>query len=116
MVKEYLERAIKEIEAEKERQSAIIKDRIIREKVAPYNSEVDQKRANALAEIDNELNTKIIELKSAYEAKKQEIIRLGEEEKKNNSESILASELAVVTVEYDSAIAKLKAQIAEIKE
>lgn len=116
MVKEYLEQAVRAIEAEKERQVAIIKDRLTREKIAPYNADVDQKRAKALAEIDAELNEKIVELKQAYEAKKQELVRLGEENKKENADQIYASELAVFTVEYDKHIAKLNAQIAEIKE
>lgn len=115
MVKEYLEKAIKDIELERDRQSAVIKDRIMREKIAPYNAEIDQKRAKALTELDNELNAKIVELKQAYEAKKAELVKLGEENKKANADSILATELAVVTVEYDTAINKLKAQIAEIE-
>ena len=115
MVKEHLEKAVKEIENERERQTAVLRDKIMREKIAPYNAEIDQKRTRALAEIDNELNAKIVELKQAYEAKKAELVKLGEENKKANAENVLATELAVVTVEYDSAIAKLKAQIAEIE-
>lgn len=116
MVKEHLLQAIKSIEAERDGKVAEVKDRVLREKIAPYNANVDQKRASALAEIDNELNAKIVELKATYEAKKQELVRLGEENKKANAESILATELAVVTIDYDAHIAKLNAQIAEIKE
>lgn len=116
MIKAYLEQAVKSIEVEREKQVSIIKDRVVREKIAPYNAEVDNYRAKALTEIDNELNAKIVELKAEYEAKKAELIKLGEEKKKANAESVLASELAVVTVEFDSAISKLNAQIAEIKE
>lgn len=116
MIKAYLEQAVKSIEAEKEKQVSIVKDRVVREKIAPYNAEVDNYRAKALTEIDNELATKIAELKATYEAKKAELINLGEEKKKANADSVLAAELAVVTVEFDAHIAKLTAQIAEIKE
>ena len=116
MVKAYLEQAIKSIEAEKEQQIAVIKDRIMREKIMPFNAEIDTFRAKALTEIDNELNQKIAVLKQEYEVKKQELVKLGEEKKKANADSVLASELAVVSVKYDNHIAKLTAQIAEIKE
>lgn len=116
MIKEALMTAVKSIEMEKERKVAEIKDRITREKILPYNADIDQKRGKALAELDTELNNKIVELKQTYEVKKQELVMLGEENKKANAESIFASELAVVTVEFDAHIAKLNAQIAEIKE
>lgn len=116
MIKASLEQAIKNITMEKEKQVSIVKDRVVREKIAPFNAEVDNYRAKALTEIDNELNAKIVELKATYEAKKAELIKLGEEKKKANADSVLAAELAVVTVEFDAHIAKLNAQIAEIKD
>lgn len=116
MIKAYLEQAIKNIEVEREKQVSIVKDRVVREKIAPFNADVDAYRAKALSEIDSELATKITDLKAEYEAKKAELVRLGEEKKKTNAETVLASELAVITVEFDTAIAKLTAQIAEIEE
>lgn len=115
MVKEYLEQAVKNIEMEKERQVSAVRERIMREKIIPYNADVDQSRAKALAELDNELNTKFLELRQAYDLKKQELVRLSEENKKENAEKLVATELAVLTIEYDKAIAKLNSQIAEIE-
>ena len=115
-MKSILEQAIKSIEAKRDNEVTVIKDRIVREKIAPYNAEVDAYRAKALQEIDAELTTKIADLKAEYEGKKQELVQLGEEKKKANADSVLATELAVVTIKYDSEIAKLQAQIAEIKE
>lgn len=116
MIKAYLEQAIRSIEMEKEKTVNAVKDRIMREKIVPFNADLDASRAKALSTLDEELNAKVVELKKEYEAKKQELIALGEEKKKANAESIFATELAVLTVDYDSAIAKLTAQIAEIKE
>lgn len=115
-MKAILEQAIKSIEAKRDGEVALIKDRIVREKIAPFNAEVDSFRAKALQEIDAELATKIADLKVAYEAKKQDLIKIGEEKKKENMDSVLASELAVITVKYDTEIAKLNAQLSEIKE
>lgn len=116
MIKEYLEQTIKSIETEKEKKVAEIKARLMQEKIAPFNAEVDEYRAKALTELDAQLNQKIAVLKQEYEAKKQELVKLGEEKKKANADTVLASDLAVVTVEFDKHINKLKAQIAEIKE
>lgn len=116
MIKAYFEELIKKLEAEREKEVAPIKDRILREKVFPHNTEIDASRAKALSEIDAEYNVKIAELKKECEEKKQLLIKLGEEDKKANMESALATELAPFTVKYDKEIAKLQAQLAEIEE
>lgn len=116
MIKVYLEQAIKAIETEKEKQVSVIRERIMRERIAPLNAEIDTAKAKALSAIDNELNAKIVELKQLYETKKQELIRLGEEKKKANMDSVLTAELATITFDYDNAIVNLQKQIDEIKE
>lgn len=113
-MKARLEQTIREIEVMKNNKVAEIKDRVVREKIAPYNANIDQLRAKALAELEAELNGKIVELKTIYETKKQELVRLGEEDKKANADSILASEVASVIVKYDKMIARLNADIAEL--
>lgn len=116
MIKVYLEQAIKSILADKEKKISEIKDRVMREKIVPFNSEVDKYRAKALSEIDMECNSKISEIKQEYEKRKQELVTLGENKKKENYETLLASEISVVSIEYDEAVSKLNAQISEIKE
>lgn len=116
MIRQYIEQAIKSIEVERDKQVTIAKDRIMREKIAPFNAEIDSARAKALTEVDVEINTKVAEIKQEGEVRKQELIALGEQKKKNNAETVLASELAILTISYDSAISKLNAQLAEIKE
>lgn len=116
MIKERLEQTVRELEAEKERAVSTVKDRIVREKVAVYNAEIDNSRAKALQELDAELNAKVVALQEEYAKKKQSLIELGEQDKQKHTDTILSTELAVVTVEYDNSINKLKAIIAEIKE
>lgn len=116
VIKVALEQAIRNIEVDKERKITEVKDRVTREKILPFNTDVDNARAKALAEIDNEFNQRVAELKQECEVKKQELVKLGEEKKKANADSVLATELAIVTIEYDAHIAKLNAQISEISE
>lgn len=112
----YFEELIKKLEMEKAQKTAVLKDGIMREKIAPFNAEIDSSRARALSEVENELNTKIAELKKEYDAKKQQLITLGEEKKRENMETVFASELAVLTAKYDREIARLNAQLSEIEE
>lgn len=116
MIKPYFEQLIKQIEMEKEKETAPIKDRLIREKISPYNADIDTARAKALAETDNKYNIQIAELKKKCEEEKQQLIKLGEDNKKANMETVFATELVVYTAKYDKEIAKLKAQLAEIEE
>ena len=114
MIKAVLEQAVKSIEAEKAQQLANAKERVTREKIVPFNTEIDSARAKALAEVDTELTQKVSALRSEYEEKKKELIRLGEEKKKQNADAVLANELSVISIDYDDAIAKLNDQISKI--
>lgn len=116
MIKAHVEQLIKTLEMEKEKEISVAKDRLVREKIAPYNAEIDSSRAKALTEVDTELNVRISSLRQEYERKKQELIALGEEKKKSNAETVFATELSVLTVKYDREINKLRTQLAEIEE
>lgn len=116
MLRPYFEELIRKIEMEKEKETAPIKDRIIREKINPYNADIDTSRAKALAETDNKYNVQIAELKKKCEEEKQQLIRLGEDNKRANMERVFATDLAVITNKYDKEIAKLKVQLTEIEE
>lgn len=115
MIKEILEQTVRDLEVRKEREIATAKERVVREKIAPYNAGLDNSRAKALQELDAELNAKIAEVQKQYEDKKQSLVALGEQEKQKHSDTVFATELALVSVEFDKHINKLKAQIAEIE-
>lgn len=116
MIRFAIEEAIKKIEAQREQKIAGVKERLTREKITPKNAEIDALRAKAVLELDTELNEKIVELRKEYEEKKKELIALAEKKKAETAEAVYAAELSVLTVDYDTAIAKLTAQLAEIKE
>lgn len=116
MLKPYFEELIKKLEIEKERETAPIKDRLMREKIAPYNADIDASRAKALAEVDNKYNLQVAELKKKCEEEKQALIKLGEDNKKANMETVFATDLVAFTSKYDKEIAKLRKQIEEIEE
>lgn len=116
MIKPYIENAIKQIEAEKEKQANIVKERVTREKIVPFNTEIDVARDKAIAELTNQMNNSIKSAQDNFNQKKKELIEAGEAKKKENAETVTATEVALVTLVYDKAIMKLTEQVEELKE
>ena len=115
-IKSHLEQAVKNLEAEKENEVRIIKEKVTREKIVPYNQEADKGRDLAIAELQQNLNEDITARQAKFAKEKQEIVEENEKRKENNANAVLATEAYTVTVKYDKAISKLNEQIAELKE
>lgn len=97
MVNAYIEQAIHGIEAEREQKIAEIKATIVRDKVAPKNAEIDQKRDRALQE-----------LQEKYTTDRQAIIEASENQKIDNENALIVAETASIAYEYDTKIAELR--------
>ena len=115
-IKAYLEQAVRNLEAEKEREVAVIKERVTREKIVPYNQEADKGRDLAIAELQQNMNEDITARQAKFVKEKQAIVEENEKRKENNANTVLATETYEVTGKYDKAIAKLNEQIADLKE
>jgi hypothetical protein len=115
-IKAHFEQLIKNLEAEREREVAVIKEKVTREKIVPFNQEMDIARDKAIAEKQQELNKDIVARQDKFAKEKQEIIEAAEKKKADNEASVLATETYVVTGKYDKEIAYLKERIAEIKD
>ena len=115
-IKLHLEQAIKSLEAEKEREANIVKDKVMKEKIIPFNQEIDIAREKAIAELQSSLNSTILAHQEKFAKDKQIMIEAGEKKKQENAAMVLATETSVVTIKYDKAIAKLKEQIEDINE
>lgn len=115
-IKMHLEQTVKALETEREKEVAIIKERVTREKIIPYNQEMDIARDKAIAEKQQALNETIVSHQEHFAKEKKEIIEAAEKKKAENATAVITTESYTVTVKYDKAIAKLKAQIDELKE
>lgn len=115
-IKAHIEQVIKNLEAEKERESAIIKERVTREQIVPYNQEADKSRDLAIAELQQVMNEDIAKRQAKFTKEKQAIFEENEKRKENNANAVLATATYEVTGKYDKAIAKLNDQILEMKE
>ena len=115
-IKMHLEQAVKSLEAEREKEVSIIKDRATREKIVPYNQEADKLRDLAVAELQQNLNDDIAARQSRFAEEKKAIFDENEKRKESNANAVLATETYSVTVKYDKAIAKLHEQIEDLKD
>lgn len=116
MIREHLEGAIRNIEAEKARALATCKERITREKIIPFNAEIDKSREMAIAELTNTLNAEIAALQQKFAQDKQKLVEAGEHKKAEHANTVVSTETSILAVTYDTALAQLRKQIEEIKE
>ena len=116
MVKQVYQNAINQLASEKDRQVALVREKVTREVIIPHNNEVNQSRDKAIAELTATLNAEIAKLQQKFADEKQALIDVGEKNKKEFAETTVATESAMVSARYDSAIHELEALIAIIKE
>ena len=116
MVKEILENAKKQIEAQRTQQLNTIAQKVKVEKITPYNSELDKKRDKAIAEEREKANALIAQVQADCNAKIVEIQKATDENKKSYEVSCIQAASAEINVVCDAAISALNKQISETKE
>lgn len=115
-IKQHFQSALQNIIAEKDRAISIEKDRVNREQIAPKNAEIEQAKTEAINALTSKLNQDISSLQQQFNAEKTRYIEASEKKKTEFAEQAIATATAIVTVEYDKAIAYLEKQISEIKD
>ena len=116
MVKEILENAVKQIEANRNQQLAVLAQKVRAEKVIPYNAELDKKRDRAISEEREKSNALIAQIQAEFNAKKEEIEKATEETKKAFEKSSIETACFEINKVCDNAIKALDAQISSTKE
>ncbi len=115
-IRAQLEQAVRGLEAEKQTIANATKEKVTREKIAPFNQEIDKARDNAIAEKQQALNSAIMALQEKFAKEKQEIYDAGEKKKAENATAVITSEIYAATVEYDKHIVKLNDQLSNLKD
>lgn len=111
MINQILEQTIASLENQKAREVATAKERATREKIVPYNTEINQSRDKAIAELQSKLNDKIATLQKEFAEEKQALVDAGEKKKADFAEVTISTEIAIVSDKCDKAIAHIKALI-----
>ncbi len=116
MVKQHFENTVQQLKADRERQIAIVKDRVTREIIVPHHSEINMSRDKAIQELNAKLQDDIRKLQEKFAIDKKALIDVGEKNKLDFAESAIASETAIFCAQYDKAIADIEALISKLKE
>lgn len=113
-IKAYLQQAIAGIQSDKDRELVALKEKITREKILPFNQDIDSARDTAIKEKQAMLEANISALQQQFAKEKQEIIAAAEQKKSDNAASVLASETYAVSAVYENSIAELNKQIEQL--
>lgn len=116
MIKQILEQTVTSLENQKAREISTAKERVTREKIVPYNNEINQSRDKAIAELQASLNSQISALQKKFGEDKQALMEAGEKKKADFAEVTISTEVALVSEECDKAISKIKSLINDAKE
>lgn len=108
MIKQIFENAINQIEQDKARNAEVARQNALREQVAPFNAEIDAKLRDALAELQERHNQNVAQLQRAFEQETREMNEAAARKKQEFFEATMASALAAINAEAETAIKKLK--------
>lgn len=90
-----------------------IKEKATREKIIPHNAEVDKKLADAIKELTDKHNERVIALQAALNEERQKFVELANAEKRDFAEKTINAECELVRIEYDTAIAHIREKLQE---
>ena len=116
MAKQQIENAIRSIEAERDQRLREVEQRVYREKIAPYNADIDKQRDESIAKLQSEFNLDIQKRQEKFNADKTAIITAGEANKKNHAEIEIACEQKEIRETYKAIIESLNKTANDIVE
>lgn len=115
-IRQIISQTIAQIEAQKQREISLSKEKVIRDKIVPFNNEIDRARDKAINELELKLNSDITALKSNFEQDKKNLIEMGEKKKADFQRTSVETEIATVNAQSTIARAKLEKILEELGE
>ena len=100
------ENAIAQIEATRQREIEVAKQRVIQEEVTPFNRDIETALRDAISELQAQHNAKIAALQQAFENEKHALTDAASKRKEAFAET-------AINAEADGAIAHIKKYIGE---
>ena len=108
MYKHIYQNAIAQIEATRQREIDVAKQRVIQEEVVPFNRDIDNSLRDAISELQTQHNAKIAQLQQAFEAEKRALSDAATKRKESFAETAIATATSVINSSADKAIAPFK--------
>lgn len=107
------ENAIAQIEATRQREIEVAKQRVMQEEILPFNRDIDVSLRDAITELQTQHNTKIAQMQQAFEAEKQALAEAAAKKKEAFAETAIATSITVINANADNAIAHFKKYVGE---
>jgi uncharacterized protein YqfA (UPF0365 family) len=111
MIKQVYNDAINKIEACRQQQIEAAKAQVMREKIVPFNAEIDTALRAAIQELTARHNEKTKNLQADFNMQKQSLIEAAEQKKKEFAATAMEIAVSVINKEADCAIANLASYI-----
>ena len=117
-ISKHIQNAIANIKSEEQREISLVKDRVMREKIIPFNQEIDKVKAESIAKLNElfeqekakltgQFNENLVALQKKFESDKQIINETAEKKKADNANAVIATATYEITSRCEKAIAKL---------
>jgi hypothetical protein len=111
--KQIFDETIAKIEATRQRDIEIAKQKAMQEQIIPFNRDIDNSLRDAIAELQTQHNAKIAQMQQAFEAEKQALAEAANNKKSAFAETTIAASVLTINAEADTAIAKLRELVGE---
>lgn len=108
MYKQIFDDAIARIEATRQRNIDVAKQKAMQEQVIPFNRDIDNALREAITELQNQHNAKIAQMQKDIEAEKQTLVEAANKKKAAYAETAISTAVVAINAEADTAIAKLR--------
>lgn len=108
MYQQIFEEAIAKIEARRQHDCEVAKQKAMQEQIVPFNRDIDNSLREAISELQTQHNSKIAQLQQAFENEKKVLAEAAAKKKSDNAESVISSAVSVINAEADTAIAQLQ--------
>ena len=113
MYKQIFDEAIAKIEANRQREIELAKQKAMQEQIVPFNRDIDNSLREAIAELQTQHNAKIAHMQQMFEAEKQSLCEAANDKKTAYAETTIATAVSVINAEADNAISKLREFVGE---
>lgn len=107
------ENAIAQIEATRQREIELAKQRVMQEEIAPFNRDIDVSLRDAISELQAQHNAKIAQLQQTFDAEKTALAEAATKKKESFAETAFATAISVINANADAAIAHFKKYLGE---
>ena len=107
------ENAIAQIEATRQREIEVARQRVMQEEILPFNRDIDNSFREAIAELQAQHNAKIAQLQQNFEAEKQALAEAAAKKKEAFAETAISTATTVINANADNAIAPFKKFVGE---